>query len=69
MAIIIFVNNFSNFNVMNICFMAFNERGKDLMAIILVMAFKPVNAYVLKHYKRENNGSVYFNGHYYMHSV
>ena len=42
------------------------ELEKDLMAIILVMAIKTVNAWELKHHKKENNVPLYFNGHYYM---
>ena len=31
-----------------------------MMAIILVMAIKPVNAWELKHHKKENDGPLYF---------
>ena len=70
MAITILIHNFSYFNVMNICFMAINGHGKkELMAIFLVMAIKTVNAWELKHHKKENNGPLYFNDHYNMQRV
>ena len=43
------------------------DMKKDLLAIILVMAIK--TAWELKHHKKENNGPLYFNGHYYMQRV
>ena len=33
------------------------------------MAIKTLNARALKHHRKENNGSLYFNGHYYMQGV
>ena len=44
MAITILAYNFSNFNGINICFMAINGHEKDLMAIILLKVIKTVNA-------------------------
>ena len=42
---------------------------KDMMTIIYVMGIKTVNAWELKHHKKENNGPLNFNGHYYMQRV
>ena len=42
---------------------------KDLMAIVLVMVIKIVKSWELKHHKKENNGPLNFNGHYYMQRV
>ena len=69
MANTILVHNFSNFNDINICFMAINGHGKRLNGHYFGNGPKTVNAWELKHNKKENNWSIYFNGHYYMQRV